>query len=969
METLESRIALDSQGVLVGIDPHFALSFTPDGVAVGEDTSVLNATFDLLASRAAWREAILQGFQTWAVHTNADIAVVGDGGQPLGTPGASQHDDRFGDIRVAAAPLSPEVGAVSVPIGNVASGSWLADVVFNTSFDYASLADLLAVATHEAGNVFGLKDSADPASPLHAGVTPVVLPPTAVDIANLQELHGVRAPDKNEVHRTEEGDRVNDNNTLERATPLENAAATGLDEGTAPTIVFGDIGSNADLDFFTFTTPNDYWGPLTVTLRTSGVSLLRPSIELQSQDGVVVAQASSTSAIGSVLTVQLFDISPEETYTLRVAGAVADIFGIGGYSLAVTYDGLNVVPKVALDTVMGGSNRGLSAEDLSKLFDSEEDDFFNEDGGADDDPATASELTTKDGFANNSRYETIGSIIGASEVDHYTIKSPAAGGASAALDVMTVAVRSLNAGRLVPEVRVRDENGVELPAQVIVNGAGQVLVQLEGVQPSKDYSLRIAAADPTGPFAEGNYDLTVTFASEPAALETVAAGVVGGDVGETTHTLYVGRPQLFHFALATAEAAVAGPTAVIAIVKNDQGVVVAKVASQPGDTRSAPAVLLNAGVYTVEFFVLTLNGLATPSLSYDLRAQVLSDPFVGDPADPTNHPFACPEPELAGFFCYPGGFITSDPYLWDDFINSAAEAPPLALDALVDLLLGDWWSWVWEQVGVNGPTLAQNDRIDVQASGAAQAQGFALATTAPNVLTNDIDPEGGAVVAVLLTSPNHGTLTLDPDGTVHYTPTPGFVGVDRFTYTAYDFVQESVAGTAYLVVGSGLSGDFNGDGAIDRLDEAAWRAAYGSHDLLLADGNKNLVVDSADYTVWRDAFATVPATIIASAVDTDESVITTAVDAALDSVMLTPGNNLNRTTYRPGRRTAASIPDAYDEALLLFPASSLSRVTESPAQGFETSAFQEISAQTRADGGFHRERFISRVRPSWRDPL
>lgn len=973
METLERRVALDSQGVMVGIDPHFTLSFLPDGGAVGESASVLHATFDQLASRALWREAILRGFQTWAVHTNADIAVVSDGGQPLGTPGPRQHDSRFGDIRVAAVPLLPEVGAVSVPVGNVASGSWLADVVFNTSFNYQTVSDLLAVATHEAGNVFGLKDSDDPNSPLHAGVAPVVLPPTAADIVNLQSLHGARAPDKNEAHRTVLGARVDDNNTPANATPLSNAAATGLEHGTAPTIVFGDIGSTDDLDYFTFTTPDDYSGPLTIQLRTSGVSLLRPSVMLLDPQGVVVSQASSNSTVGSVLTMQLLEVAPGETFTLRVAGAVADVFGIGGYSVAITYDGLNVVDAATLNKVLGGANRSLTAEDLSKLFDDEERDYFNEDDGADETLATATELNTTEGFADNSRYDTIGSIISSTEADNYSVKSPSGGG-TGTLDVMTVAVRSFDAGRLVPGIQVLDEDGAVLPTTTIVNGAGQVLLQLEGVQPGKDYFVRVGAADPAGPFVDGNYDLTVTFVAEPATLSTVAAGAVGGAIGKTTHTLYVGRPQLFHFALATTGPTTGGPVAVVTLVKNEQGVVVAKLASRPGETRSAPAVLLNAGAYTVEFLAIGMNGAVPTSLGYELRAQVLSDPFVGDPSDPNNHPFACPEPELAGQFCYPGGFLSPDPFLWDDFIQSVPQAPQLPLDELVNLLLGDWWSWVWEQIGINGPTLAQNDRFDFLALGAPH--GTAPAT--PNVLRNDIDPEGGAFVAVLVSGAEHGTLTLSPDGNVLYTPNTGFVGVDRFTYTAYDFVQDSTVATAYLVVGSGRPGDYNGDGSVDLLDGAVWRQSFGSTVNLLADGNKDLVVDAADYTVWRDAFSAPPAATasepargLAEPVPaTTQVALSVAAPAALPAIaqralaVATPRSLALQTP-----QASSAVARARDSALHLLYSAKAARAPEHSVWAevaFKSAGSDSPARSGAAEGGGP---LANRVRSSWRSLL
>ncbi len=51
------------------------------------------------------------------------------------------------------------------------------------------------------------------------------------------------------------------------------------------------------------------------------------------------------------------------------------------------------------------------------------------------------------------------------------------------------------------------------------------------------------------------------------------------------------------------------------------------------------------------------------------------------------------------------------------------------------------------------------------------------------------------------------------------------------------------------------TGDYDHDGVIDAADYEVWRSAYGSTELLNADGNGDGVIDAADYVVWRDAFA------------------------------------------------------------------------------------------------------------------
>jgi VCBS repeat-containing protein len=57
---------------------------------------------------------------------------------------------------------------------------------------------------------------------------------------------------------------------------------------------------------------------------------------------------------------------------------------------------------------------------------------------------------------------------------------------------------------------------------------------------------------------------------------------------------------------------------------------------------------------------------------------------------------------------------------------------------------------------------------------------------AASILLNDGDEGSGTLTAQLVASPAHGTITLNPNGSFTYTPTPNFFGTDVFTYTASD---------------------------------------------------------------------------------------------------------------------------------------------------------------------------------------
>ncbi|MDF1855427.1 Ig-like domain-containing protein, partial [Pseudooceanicola sp.] len=69
-----------------------------------------------------------------------------------------------------------------------------------------------------------------------------------------------------------------------------------------------------------------------------------------------------------------------------------------------------------------------------------------------------------------------------------------------------------------------------------------------------------------------------------------------------------------------------------------------------------------------------------------------------------------------------------------------------------------------------------------------------------DILTNDVDPEGAPVSLVGTPLAQHGTVTVNPDGTINYTPDADYNGSDTITYVVSDPGGNTSTGTVTVTV-------------------------------------------------------------------------------------------------------------------------------------------------------------------------
>ena len=690
-EQLESRALLDATGFLWGDAPQLTLRFADEGTNVAGLHSALHGTFDGLASTEVWQGTVLRAFQTWASLTNGDIGVVGDSGLPFGVPGLARDDTRFGDVRVAAVPLAEDVLAVSIPSDTLIAGSWSGDVLFNSNVAWTSLDDLFSVALHEAGHVFGLEHSDDPASPMHIHGVSNAITPTPADVAALVALHGARMHDLNE-YDTGGNDGASlgvliGNETLASATRLQKAQDGQGVDGSAPSIAHADITTDTDVDYYWFDGLSDYNGPVTITVRRAGMSLLASNVELLNEQGDVLQSATTESPSGESVTLQLAENDRHARYYLRVAG-VDGPFAIGHYSVTVSFDEVVTADPERVDRFAGREFRFATAHQIRDLFELGADTLLNDDDHADDDPLESGDLETAVGYLEDTRYEAIGSIADAIDVDHYRFKSPLfAAGSSVPL---TISIDALETGGLIPQVELFTADQDPVATTIVANGNGRLVVQLSSATSDDEYVLRVKAASNAGNHATGNYKLSIVFGSQAIELVDFAAGTLNSTNPVQLHALHVGQSQLMHLLLDLTSSA-ATTDGVWATIYDDAGAVRARVGALAGDARSGGAVLLEPGAYTVQVAGVSLTGDDLHDVPYRLRGAVISDPLGPVLHDPTFDPvYTCPG--TADVYCYPGGVQSQSPYLWSDFIQTEPSGQP---PSDPNDLFNNWWNWFW----------------------------------------------------------------------------------------------------------------------------------------------------------------------------------------------------------------------------------------------------------------------------------
>ncbi len=94
---------------------------------------------------------------------------------------------------------------------------------------------------------------------------------------------------------------------------------------------------------------------------------------------------------------------------------------------------------------------------------------------------------------------------------------------------------------------------------------------------------------------------------------------------------------------------------------------------------------------------------------------------------------------------------------------------------------------------LNDAPVANDDAFTIDEDGT-------ITTVAPGILGNDLDVDGDALSATLISDVSHGSLTFNADGSFSYTPEANYYGPDGFTYRAGDGTAASAPATVTFTI-------------------------------------------------------------------------------------------------------------------------------------------------------------------------